>query len=132
MDILNANMPFYYNIAKYIFMTHFYNESSKCLCGLYSMYLLNLWFCSMHIHMVCMCLCVTVWPLNRLLLLFDHVCQLLKDGAQLHDGALDVLHGVRSALDIRVLCKNNKGTFNHEIRQSTFVIHANFQHQAAA
>lgn len=42
-------------------------------------------------------------PLYGLLLFFDHMCQLLKDGAQLHNGALNVLHGVCSTLDVRVL-----------------------------
>lgn len=42
-------------------------------------------------------------PLDRLLLLLHHVRQLLEDGAQLHDGGLDVLHRVRPALDVGIL-----------------------------
>lgn len=42
-------------------------------------------------------------PLDGLLLLLHHVRQLLEDGAQLHNGGFNVLHGVRPALDIRIL-----------------------------
>ena len=42
-------------------------------------------------------------PGDGFLLLLHHVSQLLEDWAQLHDGALNVLHGVSPALDIRVL-----------------------------
>lgn len=42
-------------------------------------------------------------PLDGVLLLLHHVRQLLEDGAQLHDGGLNVLHGVRAALDVRIL-----------------------------
>lgn len=42
-------------------------------------------------------------PLDGLFLLLHHVSQLLEYGAQLHDGALNVLHGVCTALDVRVL-----------------------------
>lgn len=41
-----------------------------------------------------------ILPLDGLLLLLDHVRQLLEYGAQFHDGALDVLHGVCTALDV--------------------------------
>ena len=54
--------------------------------------------------------CHTLWPsitlhhsaspLHHLLLLLHHVGQLLKDGAQLHDGRLDVLHGVCPTLNV--------------------------------
>lgn len=42
-------------------------------------------------------------PLDGLLLLLDHVCQLLEYRAQLHDSALNILHGVGTALDVGVL-----------------------------
>lgn len=49
-------------------------------------------------------------PLYGLLLFFDHMCQLLEDGAQLHNGAFNVLHGICSTLDIGVLhMTSNKG-----------------------
>ena len=41
-----------------------------------------------------------VLPLDGLLLLLDHVSQLLEYRAQLHDGALNILHGVCTALDV--------------------------------
>lgn len=45
----------------------------------------------------------TALPLDGLLLLLDHVCQLLEYRAQLHDGALNVLHCVCTVLDVRSL-----------------------------
>lgn len=45
----------------------------------------------------------SVSPLDGLLLLLHHVGQLLEYRAQLHDGALNVLHRVCTALDVCIL-----------------------------
>lgn len=58
-------------------------------------------------------------PLHCLLLLLHHVGQLLEDGAQLYDGGLYVLHGVWTALDVRVLYK-------HTIRVTPLRMYANY------
>ena len=44
-----------------------------------------------------------VSPGDLLLLLLHHLCQLSEDGAQLHNGGVDVLHGIRSLLDVGIL-----------------------------
>lgn len=53
----------------------------------------------------------SVLPLNSFLLFFHHVCQLLKNGAQLNDCRLDVLHGICPALDVGILHKRE----HHEL-----------------
>lgn len=53
----------------------------------------------------------TPLPLDGLLLLLDHVCQLLEYRAQLHDGALDVLHRVCAVLDVGSLKDHDKNGF---------------------
>lgn len=45
---------------------------------------------------------VTVDPTDGLVLLLDHVRQLLEDTAQLHDGALDVVHGLGTLRHVRI------------------------------
>jgi hypothetical protein len=45
----------------------------------------------------------SISPLNGFLLFLNHVCQLLKDGAQLYNCRLNVLHGVCPTLDIGIL-----------------------------
>lgn len=48
-------------------------------------------------------LVLSVLPLDGLLLFLHHMCQLLEYGAQLHNSALNVLHGVCTALDVGIL-----------------------------
>lgn len=47
-------------------------------------------------------------PLNGFFLFLNHVCQLLKDGAQLDNRGLDVLHGVGPALDVGILQRRER------------------------
>lgn len=50
-------------------------------------------------------------PLNGFLLLLDHVCKLLEYRSKFHNGALNILHCVCPALDVRVLLKEKQQNF---------------------
>lgn len=49
-----------------------------------------------------------VSPLNGFFLFLNHVRQLLKDGAQLNNCGLNVLHGVCPALDVGILQRKER------------------------
>lgn len=53
----------------------------------------------------------SVLPLNGFLLLLDHVCKLLEYRSKFHNGALNILHCVCPALDVRVLLKEKQQDF---------------------
>lgn len=61
--------------------------------------------CAYHLYcrFVVVAISSAALPLDGLLLLLDHVCQLLEYRAQLHNGALNVLHCVCTVLDVRSL-----------------------------
>lgn len=59
----------------------------------------------------CLCGLPSFLPLNGFLLLLDHVCKLLEYRSKFHNGALNILHCVCPALDVRVLLKEKQQNF---------------------